>query len=48
LGAFFAVPLVYSSCLLEQALDAGIEERVKFRRLQLEQNKEREIKDLDF
>jgi hypothetical protein len=32
LGAYFAVPMVYSSCLLEQGLDVGIEERVKFKK----------------
>lgn len=48
LGCFLAIPLVWNSSLSEQAFDAGVEERLKFKRISLEQEKEKEAKEAKF
>ena len=44
LGAFFACPLVFNSCLSEQAFDTALEERIKYKKASNEQEKEIETK----
>ena len=48
LGAFMAIPLVWNSCLSETAFDAGVEERTRFRKAKMEQEKEKEAREAKF
>ena len=48
LGALLVIPLVYKSCLFEAALDAGIDERIKYLKNVEEQQLEREQKRLEY
>jgi hypothetical protein len=45
LGAFYAVPMIYNSCLQEQYFDAGVEARIQYQKQREEQRKEREVKE---
>lgn len=40
--------MVIQSCLFDAALDAGVEERTKFKRAFADHQKEKEVRDLDF
>lgn len=42
LGAYFAVPLTYNSCLFETAFDAGVEDALECRRLRAQQEEEKQ------
>ncbi|CAD8201047.1 unnamed protein product [Paramecium pentaurelia] len=48
LGAFLAIPLIYQSCLFPGSLDAGIEERLRFKKADVEKKLEKENKINEF
>ena len=48
LGCFMAVPLIWNSSLSEAAFDAGVEERIKFKKTRAEQEKEKEAREIKF
>ncbi|CAD8138112.1 unnamed protein product [Paramecium pentaurelia] len=48
LGAYYAIPLVYQSCLYEQSFDQGIEQRQQYLILKENQDKERSAKEAEF
>jgi hypothetical protein len=42
LGAYFAVPLTFNSCLFEASFDAGVEDALECRRLRAQQEEEKQ------
>lgn len=42
LGAYFAVPLTYKSCLLESSFDSGLEDTIECRKLRAAQEEEKQ------
>ena len=42
LGAYFAIPLTYKSCLSESSFDAGVEDNLECRRLKAQQEEEKQ------
>ncbi|CAD8142533.1 unnamed protein product [Paramecium octaurelia] len=48
LGAYYAIPLIYQSCLYEQSFDQGIEQRSQYLILKENQDKERSAKEAEF
>lgn len=42
LGAYFAVPLTYKSCLFEASFDAGVEDSIECRKLRAQQEEEKQ------
>ncbi|CAK78599.1 unnamed protein product (macronuclear) [Paramecium tetraurelia] len=48
LGAYYAIPLTYQSCLYEQSFDQGIEQRQQYLILKENQDKERSTKEAEF
>ena len=48
LGAFMSIALIWSSCLSEAAFDAGVEERIRFRKAKSEQEKDMEARETKF